>query len=133
MRRRSRIKRLARTLLVAALMLLALSSWLLAHDAGKPRAHRQAGLFADLRARGEALVAAARVKVISWVQPAPESPDYVPTTAVRQGDFAVSLIVVGALKAAESVPVSAETGGTLVWLAPDSASVKNGGLRTSFR
>jgi HlyD family secretion protein len=126
MRRQSRIKRLARILLVAGLMLLALTSWLLAQDAGKPHARRQAGTFAGLWARSEALVAAARGKVISWVQPAPEEPDYVPTTVVRQGDFAVSLIVVGALKAAESVPVSAETGGTLVWLVPDSTSVKKG-------
>src|SRR5262249_23256273 len=75
-----------------------------------------------------ALKTALTGKVMAWVQPAPEEPDYVPTTAVRQGDFAVSLTVVGALKAAQSVPVSSETSGTLVWLVPDSTPVKKGDL-----
>jgi multidrug efflux pump subunit AcrA (membrane-fusion protein) len=63
-------------------------------------------------------------RVKAWVQPKPETPEFVPTTTVRKGDFAVSLTVVGNLKAAQSVPVSSETNGTLVWLVPDGTSVK---------
>jgi multidrug efflux pump subunit AcrA (membrane-fusion protein) len=60
------------------------------------------------------------------VQTEPERPDFVPTTTVRRGDFAVSLTVVGNLKAAQSVPVSSNTSGTLVWLVPDGVTVKKG-------
>jgi HlyD family secretion protein len=122
------IKRLTRTLLVVLLLLLALSSWLLAQDAHRPHSGRQTSVLAGLLARGDAIKTALTARIMAWVQPAPEEPDYVPTTAVRQGDFAVSLTVVGALKAAESVPVSSETSGTLVWLVPDSTPVKKGDL-----
>jgi multidrug resistance efflux pump len=122
------IKRFTRALLVSLLLLLALTSWLLAKDARKPHPGRTTSVLAGLLARGEALKTALTGKVMAWVQPAPEEPDYVPTTAVRQGDFAVSLTVVGALKASQSVPVSSETSGTLVWLVPDSTPVKKGDL-----
>src|SRR5262249_37251214 len=122
------IKRLTRALLVSLLLLLALTSWLLAKDARKSHPGRSTSVLAGLLARGEALKTALTARVMAWVQPAPEEPDYVPTTAVRQGDFAASLTVVGALKAAQSVPVSSETSGTLVWLVPDSTPVKKGDL-----
>jgi len=65
-------------------------------------------------------------RVMTLVQRAPEEPEFVPTTAVRQGDFGVSLTVVGTLRAADSISVSAESGGTLVWLVEDGTAVKKG-------
>jgi multidrug efflux pump subunit AcrA (membrane-fusion protein) len=74
----------------------------------------------------ESVVQAVQGRVMKLVQPRAEEREFVPTTAVRQGKFGVSLTVVGTLKATESTPVSAETQGTLIWLVEDGAPVKKG-------
>jgi multidrug efflux pump subunit AcrA (membrane-fusion protein) len=74
----------------------------------------------------QSVVKAVQGRVMKLVQPKPEEPDFVPTTEVRRGSFGVSLTVVGTLKAAETLPVSSETNGTLVWLVEDGTAVKKG-------
>jgi HlyD family secretion protein len=76
--------------------------------------------------RASILQAVQGFSVMKLVRTTPEEPEFVPTTAVRRGDFGVSLTVVGALTAAESIPVSAESSGTLVWLVEDGTPVKKG-------
>jgi HlyD family secretion protein len=74
----------------------------------------------------ETVTQALRERAMRLVQQEEEKPDFVPTTGVRRGNFAVSLTVVGTLKASESVAVSAETSGTLIWLVQDGTPVKKG-------
>jgi HlyD family secretion protein len=53
-------------------------------------------------------------------------PDFVPTTRVARGALEVSLTVVGALKAEQSVPVTAGTSGTIVAIVEEGSPVKKG-------
>lgn len=58
----------------------------------------------------------------------PSDPGIVPTTRAIQGSFDISLTIVGALKAEESVPVAAESTGVVVACVDDGAFVKKGDI-----
>jgi HlyD family secretion protein len=74
------------------------------------------------------MVAARSEKIERWATQNPVEEAFVPTTSVRKGPFDVSLVAVGALKAEESLPVSIETYGTVVWTVEDGTRVKKGDL-----
>jgi RND family efflux transporter MFP subunit len=80
--------------------------------------------------RGDGSASAAQTGPPSTERRAPSAgdanPGFVPTTRAVQGAFDISLTIVGGLKAEESIPVAAESTGTVVACVDDGAFVKKG-------